>query len=126
MSTHFRVDEAKHEKMKSIAKKRGYKKIQKVYDEAIDAYIKSVSQEIIKQDSGVELYVNKRITSAENHLASMLGRTGMDTSMVFMGLVMLLEKITNEDRESLIRKLRIEGARYFSTAIKKDKERNKK
>lgn len=125
MSTHFRVAESKHEKMKSIAKKRGYK-IQEVYDEAIDTYIESASQQIINRDSGIESYINKRITSAENHLASMLGRTGMDTSMVFMGLVMLLERITNEDRESLIRKLRVEGARYFSTAIKQDKERNKK
>ncbi|MBU5486551.1 hypothetical protein KQI86_19900 [Clostridium sp. MSJ-11] len=121
--THFRVKESQHIKMKEIAKKKGVRYVKDVYDEAIENYIREYTQESIVSDTNLELYINNRITKAEDHLASMLGRTGMDVSMVLMGLIMFLEKATNLTREELYRKLRVEGARYFSTSIKNDKEK---
>lgn len=121
--THFRVKESQHIKMKEIARKKGRRYVKDVYDEAIENYIKEYTQESISRDTSLENYLNNRITKAEDHLASMLGRTGMDVSMVLMGLIMFLEKATNLTREELYRKLRVEGARYFSTAIKNDKEK---
>lgn len=120
--THFRVSSQYHEKMKEIAIKRGTT-IREEYNKAIRDHIKYSEQEIIVMDSELEVYINKRIKKAEDHLASMMGRTGMDTSMTLMGIIRLLDKLlVGVDREKIMLELRKEGAIYFKNAIKSDKE----
>lgn len=121
-TTHFRISSHKHEKMKQLSKMSGETLIQ-TYEKAIDHYIELKTQENIVMDSNLEVFINNRISKAEDHLASMLGRTGMDTSMVLTGLVLLLENIMkNVSKEEIYHKLRKDGANYFSNAIRKDKE----
>lgn len=118
-----RIDDELHKKMKELAgNERGA--ITREYEEAIRNHIKYKTQENISRDSGLENYINERTTRLENHLASMMARTGMDTSMTLMGVIILLEKLLKVDREALQNELRKQGAKYFSTAIKED--RNKK
>lgn len=120
--TPVKIDDNLHSKMRDLAgPDRGA--IQEEYRKAIEQHIARKTQEAMVRDTNLENYINERITRAENHLASMLGRTGMDTSMVLMGLLLFLEKyfsgkITREDLQEHLRK---DAARYFSTAIQKDK-----
>lgn len=121
----FIVDDHLHEKMKQIAgKDRGA--LTNEYRIAITNHIKMRTQENISRDSGLENYINDRVGKLDKHLASMLARNGMDTSMVLMGMVLLLEKLLKVDKEEIISQLRKDGAKYFSTAIKEDKENSKK
>lgn len=122
--THVRVEEIYHEKMKQICKKRGIK-IKEVYDEAISEYIKKYNQEEIIQDSGIENLINERIAKLDKHLSSMLARTGIDTSMTLMGILVLLEKLLKVDRKKLEFELRRQGVNYFTSAVKEDKEKKK-
>jgi len=48
--------------------------------------------------------------------------------MTLMGVVLFLEKlfVGKVTREEIQEKLRIDGARYFTSAIQKDKEEKKK
>lgn len=108
------MDEDLHEKMRALAKKRGVNIIDE-YRVAINSHIKERVNEEIARDSGLEIYIDQRITKVDKHLASMMARTGMDTSMVLMGLILLLEKLLKVERTELMDMLRKEGARYFSS-----------
>ena len=121
-----KIDSFRHEKMKQLAG-TNHKTIVDEYRDAIDYYISHKTKEIMLQDTGLENYFNDKLNRMENHLASMLARTGMDTSMNLMGMILFLEKFFNEKytREQLQEQLRKDGARYFATAIKKDKEEKK-
>lgn len=123
--THVRVNDAIHEKMKEISKKED-RHITEQYDIALRYFIKNYEKNQLIQDSGMEIYINERISKAENHLSSMIARTGMDTSMVLMGLIVLLEKLLKVDEKDIMYDLRNEGAKYFTTAIQHDKESKNK
>jgi hypothetical protein len=112
--------------MKELSKKDN-KPLKEHYDEALRLYLKVKAGEQIVEDSKIETFFNDRITKVENHLASMLGRTGMDTSMVLMGMILFLDKFFagKFTREQLVDQLRKDGARYFSNAIQRDKEEKK-
>lgn len=122
-----KVDHDIHIKMKELAE-RNKNSIVGEYRKALNFYISYSYKEIVLEDSKLETYLNDKLNKMENHLASMLARTGMDTSMNLMALIMFLEKFFNGKytREQLQDQLRRDGARYFATAIKKDKEDNKK
>ena len=124
--TPVKIDDHRHEKMKQLAgNARGA--IINEYRKAIDLYVENKTKENIILDSKIEEFISERVTKAENHLASMMGRTGMDVSMVLMGLILFLEKFFDGKvtREQIQEKLRKDGARYFTTAIKKDKDNKK-
>lgn len=117
-----RIEESLHSKMKELAgNKRGA--IYEEYEIAIRKHIAEKTQENIQRDSGLEPFINKRIGRAEDHLASMLARNGMDTSMALMGIITLLEKLLKVDRVVIQNELRKQGYRYFATNIKTDKEK---
>lgn len=119
--THFRVGEHLHEEMKSLAAKNGTS-LREEYERAIRDHIKYSTQENLKRDSGLEIYINERITRLDNHITGMMGRTGMDVSMTLMGLITLLEKLLKVPREDIQELLKRQGAAYFSSAIKREKE----
>ena len=116
-----RVNSATHDKMKDLAMKNGNTIIAE-YERALDIYIRNSYKEILLENSKLETFLNEKLNKIENHLASMLARTGMDTSMNLMAMVIFLEKFFNGKytREQLQDQLRREGARYFSSAIKKE------
>lgn len=118
--TRVLIDEELHKKMKELA---GPEKgaIINEYREAIKKHIEAKTQKNIIQDSGLDIYLNERLNKMDNHLGSMLGRTGIDVSMTLMGVIILLEKLTKVDREKIQYELRKLGAKYFTTAIKEDK-----
>lgn len=121
--TPVKIDDHRHAKMKEFAgNERGA--IMEVYREAIDEYIARRTQDKMVEDSGIEQFINTRVGKMEDHLASMMGRTGMDVSMTLMGLILFLEKFFKGQftREELQETLRKDGARYFSSAIQKDKD----
>lgn len=119
--TRVLIDDYLHEKMKDLAAP-GKGGIIEEYRTALNNHIQNRTKENISRDSGLEVYINERVNKLDKHLASMMARTGMDTSMALMGMIILLEKLLKVDREELILELRKEGARYFSNAIKSDKE----
>lgn len=123
-TTQVKIDDHLHQKMKELAgPERGA--IAEEYRIALANHIAAKTQENMIKDSGLETFINDRVSKAENHLAAMMGRTGMDTSMILMGLILLLEKLLKVDRQNLQEKLRIDGARYFSNAVQKDREYKK-
>lgn len=119
--TQVKIDDHLHQKMKKLA---GSTKgaITEEYRVAITNHIAMKTQENIIKDTNLESYINDRITKAEKHLASMLARTGMDTSMNLMAAVILLSKLLKVNEVEIQNELRKRGARYFANAIKKDKE----
>lgn len=113
-----------HNEMKALAgTNRGA--IYQEYIEAISNHIKVKKQQKFLDDTELESFINDRIGKAENHLASMLGRTGMDVSMTLMGVILFLEKFFagKVTREEIQEKLRIDGARYFTSAVQRDKNK---
>lgn len=123
--TQTKIDTHRHEKMKALAE-ASKRSIIEEYRNALDYYIAKKTQEQMIEDSRLETFINERITKMENHLASMLGRTGMDTSMNLMGLIWLIDVLMkNVDRKDIELKIRKDGARYFSTAIQNDKANKK-
>lgn len=119
--TRVLMDDHLHEKMKQLAGS-GKGALIEEYREAIRNHIENKTKENISRDSGLEVYFNERMSKMEKHLASMMARTGMDTSMNLMGTIELLSKLLKIDKEQIILQLRKDGAKYFSTAIKEDKE----
>lgn len=114
-STNVRIPDYLHNVMKELAgSKRGA--INKEYLEAIKNHIALKKQEELKRHSNIIDDISNRIEKAENHLASMLGRTGMDTSIVLMGIVELLEKLYagNKSRVDIQNELRKLGALYYT------------
>ena len=122
--TPVKIDDHLHEKMKQLAgDKRGA--IAAEYREAIQEHIKYKTEENMVRDTGLDNFINNRVTKAEDHLSSMMARTGIDTSITLMGVILLLEKLLKVDKSEIIKQLRHDGYLYFSTVIKEDKENKK-
>lgn len=118
--TPVKIDDHLHSKMKEIAgTKRGA--LTEEYRIAIENHIKYKTQENMKIDSGLEGFINDRIGKMDKHLASLMVRNSIDTSMTLMGLVSLLEKLLKVDKEVLLTQLKKDGANYFNAAVR-DKE----
>lgn len=118
--TPVKIDDHLHSKMKEIAGiKRGA--LTEEYRIAIENHIKYKTQEKMKIDSGLEGFINNRIGKMDKHLASLMVRNCIDTSMTLMGLVNLLEKLLKVDKEILLIELKKEGTIYFHDVIKCDK-----
>lgn len=81
----------------------------------------------------IERILNNRIGKVEDQLnksterlASLMARIGIDNAMGLMGDIVLLEKLLKLNRSDIQKELRKQGAIYFSTAVKEDKEEKKK
>jgi len=69
---------------------------------------------VIKNSSFEEI-IEKNFRKMDRHLASMLGRTGMDAAMILQGFIIFLEHyFKNAKKEDIMEKLRKEGARYYT------------
>lgn len=119
------IDTMLHEKMKDIARKKDSKIID-IYREALRGYTTKTTQEIMLTDSNLEGIFNQRIGKAEDHLASMLARTGMDVSMILMAFVYFFEQTTEMSRKEITEMFRKDGSEYFLNVIKKDREYKQK
>lgn len=107
-----------HERMKSVAKLKNCS-LYDCYIEAINNYLKGVYQEEVLKMTLVEKLIKDEFRKMDRHLSSMLGRTGMDVSMVLMGLCLFLRDYFTQAGEELpsiddiLTTLRKEGAKYF-------------
>jgi hypothetical protein len=111
------MDEARHEKMKALAKKNN-RTIQQEYSHVVDRYIANELQEEILANSRIEQIMNERLGKMENRLAGLVARNGMDTSMVLMGLLTLLSKTFGKKREEIYPGLRDEAAKYYKRPLR--------
>lgn len=122
--TQVKIDDHLHVKMKALASpERGG--IMEEYRMAIENHIRSKTQETMNIDSGLEAFINDRINKMDKHLASLIARNCIDTSMTLMGLVSLLENLLKTDKNVIMFKLRKEGANYFKDVVQEDKKNNK-
>ena len=116
-----RIDDIRHERMKELAKLSGRTIIDE-YRLAIDDHISRTSQELLEEDTQLEIFINNRIKKTEDRLAAMLARNGMDTSIILMGLLRMLSNLTGIDKKDIYNQLRKEAAPYFSRPYSEQKE----
>ncbi len=117
-TTQIKMDTSRHVRMKELAEKNNRNIIDE-YREAIDNHIMRMAQEEILDNSKIETIINERVKKAEDRIAGMLGRTGMDTSIVVMGLIDFLAKFFKIDRKELYDDLRKRAAQYYTRPYKK-------
>ena len=115
--THARVGEELHEKMKSISKQTG-RLIKEEYDIAIQEYIQRFEEKNLLKDSELEKMLDNKIDKLDNHLSSMLGRTGLDASMILVGMAYFLESYFEKDVNEIFNTLRKDGVDYFNNKSK--------
>ncbi|MBG9568459.1 MULTISPECIES: hypothetical protein [Brevibacillus] len=115
--TPVKIDDHRHAKMKDIAAKKN-RTIQDVYREAIDNYLANQNQEMMLADSLVERILNERLSKAENRLAAMVGRTGMDVSILLMALMPMLEKAYGKPQKDIFNDVRQIAAQYYSRPLR--------
>ena len=115
--THARVGEDLHEKMKSISKQTG-RLIKEEYDIAIQEYIQRFEEKKLFKDSELEKMLDEKFDKLDNHLSSMLGRTGLDASMILVGMTYFLESYFEKDISDIFNTLRKDGVDYFTNKSK--------
>lgn len=115
--THARVGEDLHEKMKSISKQTG-RLIKEEYDIAIQEYIQRFEEKKLLKDSELEKMLDEKIDKLDSHLSSMLGRTGLDASMILVGVAYFLESYFEKDINEVFNTLRKDGVDYFTNKSK--------
>lgn len=130
--THIRVDSSIHFKIKEIADKEG-RTLYEVTEDLLNFSLKHYYSEEVMRYTDIERIVNNRISKTEEQinksverLAALLARVGIDNSMGLMGNIILLEKLFKLDRKKVQDELRKQGALYFSTATKEDKDKKGK
>lgn len=107
-----------HEKMKNVTRLKNTT-LQDCYIEAVTKYLKEVYQEHVLEVTFVDRLIKDEFRKMDRHLSSMLGRTGMDVSMVLMGMCLFLRDYFTESGENppaiddVLETLRKEGAKYF-------------
>ncbi|WP_268626991.1 hypothetical protein [Paenibacillus alvei] len=102
-----------HERMKQLAKLNN-RPIIKEYEAALDNWIQQQTQDILLADSQILNRMEERITKAEERLARMNGRTGMDVSIVLTGILNLLAKQHQVTEKQIYEELRPIAASHFS------------
>lgn len=121
----IRISEAVHRQMKTYMKGE-HGEVQACYEEAAREWMAKKANEAIILDSNVERMISERIGKVDNHLASMIARSGMDISMILMGLIRFLSLyIKDTSVDEIMKSLRHQGAQYYAAAIKKDKQDKK-
>lgn len=127
--TQVRIPTHLHNRMKNIAEGNN-ESIRSVYEKAIRLYIEKEAQEELLRESNLEYIINNRISKTEEliiksveRLAALEARVGIDNSMSLIGTMILMEKLFKMDRKIIQDDLRKQGALYFSTAIKEDKDK---
>ena len=127
--TPVKMEDMLHMQMKEVAKGKN-RSIQTEYDDAIKFYLKYVREKEIARVVDIEGMIKNSIGRMEDHLASFIGRVGIDNAIGLMGIVMIYEDFMKEqgkeiNRNELFDTMRARGAQYFSSAIQKDKASKK-
>lgn len=129
--THIRVDSSIHSNIKEIAEKEG-RTVYEVTEDLLNFSLKHYYSEEVMRYTDIERIVNDRVSKTEEQLnksverlAALLARVGIDNSMGLMGNITLLEKLFKIDRKKVQDELRKQGALYFSTATKEDRDKKK-
>lgn len=109
------IDSILHEKMKRIVKEKGgARTLLEEYNQAVENHIANYYQEEIIKDSLLEKTIQTEIKKIDKHLSSMLGRSGMDISMILVGIIEFLADYFEKDFDEMSEELRKTGAKYYT------------
>lgn len=114
MGSMQRIDDRLHERMKQLVKMKNGRSLAEEYRQAIEHWITQETQNILLADSQIINSIEYRITKAEERLARMNGRTGMDVSIVLTGILHLLAKQHGVTEKQIYEELRPIAAANFS------------
>jgi aspartokinase len=116
-----------YDKVSDIVKKENNKgntiTIYSEVNNAVEKYVAEYNQEEIINTSKIEQLLEEKISKHDKHIASMLGRTGIDVAMILIGISDILIRFYKDDDEfksaelsvqDIIKVLRTDGVRYFS------------
>ncbi|EJW14376.1 hypothetical protein M5X02_01775 [Paenibacillus alvei] len=118
MGSMQRIDDHLHERMKQLVKMKNSRSLAEEYRQAIEHWIAQETQSILLADSQILHRLEHRITNAEERLAKMNGRTGMDISIVLTGILNLLAKQYGVSERQVYEELRPVAAAHFSSSKK--------
>lgn len=130
-TVNMRIRKDIHSDIKAIAdkEKRG---VQEVTDEFLLFALKHYHSDEVMRQTDIEKIINNRISKTDEliirsveRLAGLEARVGIDNSMTLMGVIILLVKLLKLDKKDVQSELRKQGAIYFSSAIKEDKDKKK-
>lgn len=115
-SSPVRIPAHIHERMKDRARKN-QRKIVEEYEHGLSLYLSNEAQEEILAESKLEEYINKKMKKTEDRLAGMIGRTGMDTSILVMAMMQLLSDELGEDRNKVYNEFLKQAKQYYSSTL---------
>ncbi|MGL4911793.1 MAG: hypothetical protein ACRC3Y_05100 [Romboutsia sp.] len=125
----IKINDKLHQCMKKIAEREGLN-LKDSYEKAIEEYIQKKEEKELISNSELEKMLDERFEKVDKHLASMLGKNGLDTSMVLIGMAYFLEDYYEKDITKIFNTLRKDGVEYFTNKNDKfkrtDREPSKK
>ncbi len=122
-TTQVKMPSHLHEKMKDLAAKNN-RKIVEEYEECLERHITNFYQENLLAETRLEEYIDKKLKKAEDRLAGMLGRTGMDTSILVMAMMQYLSREFDTDRNTVFNEFRKQAAQYYSRPYQKQNDKD--
>lgn len=115
--THQRIPVHLHNKMIHLAE-RNQRRIQAEYNACIKFWIEKQTQEHEIDDSGLEAIIRESSRKTEQRLAGLVAKSGMDISMILMGLLQFLEKEFGVDKQNLYQSLREGATSYYNRPVR--------
>jgi hypothetical protein len=92
-----------------------------IYEEvnrAVENYTTAYNQDDLIANSKLALLLDQKLTKHDKHIASMLGRTGVDVSMALIGIANILIELYGDEVEvkvtDVLKNLRSEGVSYYT------------
>lgn len=112
-----KIDDKLHQRMKKIVEREGGS-LKDSYEIAIEEYIQRKEEKELLRNSELEKMLDEKIDKLDSHLSSMLGRTGLDASMILVGMTYFLESYFEKDIADIFNTLRKDGVDYFTNKSK--------
>lgn len=125
----IKINERLHQRMKKVAEREGLN-LKDSYENVIEQYLQSKEEQELLRNSELEKMLDERFSKMDKHLSGMLGKSGLDTSMVLVGMAYFLEDYFEKDITDIFNTLRKDGVEYFTNKNNKfkrtDRESDKK
>lgn len=122
-TTTIRVRRKLYNQIAKIQQEEGQRTtIQEEINFALAFYIANRHQETILAHSKIEEILENRLGRFENRVAALLGKVGMDTSIVLIGFLQFLSTELNVKYDDLYDQLRGLAAKYYSSQRKRKDE----
>ncbi|WP_165891154.1 hypothetical protein, partial [Streptomyces globisporus] len=93
-----------------------------VYTDMMRAYTEEAYRSELIDGSNIVNHIDQRFDKLADRVTGMLGRTGMDVSIVVVGLLNILSKDMDIRQDRLYEELRKSAAEYYSRPYQKKKD----